>query len=86
MSKPMAIDQIEKQIEALPPVEQVMILEHLVLHLKHLLLSQSTIATPGIESKKMTCKLNDIYKVETSRVDSQLFNAQLSSIGRDEWQ
>lgn len=86
MPKTMAIEQIEKQIQGLPPVEQVMILERLVLHLKQLLLSQPTITSPGIESKKITGKLNDIYKVETSRIDSQLLNAQLASLGRDEWQ
>jgi len=85
MSKMMAINQIEKQIDALSPIEQVQILERLVLHLKQLLLSQPTIAIPCIESKKTTEKLNDIFKVETSRLDSQLLNAQISSIGRDEW-
>lgn len=86
MSKTMALNQIEKQIEALPPVEQVMMLERLVRHLKQLLLAQPAIATTRIESKEMTEKLNYIYKIETSRLDPQLFNAQIASIGRDEWQ
>jgi hypothetical protein len=86
MAKTMAINQIEKQIEALPPIEQVMILERLVLHLKQLVLSQQSTATQQIESKEMTGKLNNIYKVETSRLDSELLTAQISSLSRDEWQ
>ena len=87
MAKTMAINQIEKQIEALPPIEQVMILERLVLHLKQLVLSQQSTTAQQIESKEMTRKLNNIYKVETSRLDSELLTAQISSLGRDEeWQ
>jgi hypothetical protein len=86
MAKTMPINQIEKQIEALPPIEQVMILEHLVLHLKQLVLSQQSTATQQIESKEMTGKLNNIYKLETSRLDSDLLTAQISSLSRDEWQ
>ena len=86
MAKTMAINQIEKQIEALPPIEQVMILERLVLHLKQLVLSQQSTATQQIESKEMTGKLNNIYKIETSRLDSELLTAQISSLSRDEWQ
>jgi hypothetical protein len=86
MAKTMAINQLEKQIEALPPIEQVMILERLVLHLKQLVLSQQTTGTQQIESKEMTGKLNNIYKIETSRLDSELLTAQISSLGRDEWQ
>jgi long-subunit acyl-CoA synthetase (AMP-forming) len=86
MAKTMAINQIEKQIEALPPIEQVMILERLVLHLKQLVLSQQSTATQQIESKEMTGKLNNIYKLQTSRLDSDLLTAQISSLSRDEWQ
>lgn len=85
MSKTMAINQLEQQIEALPPVEQVMMLERIVHHLKQLLVAQPTIVTPRIGSKEMVEKLNSVYKVETSRLDSQLFNGQLVSIGQDEW-
>ncbi len=85
MSKTMAINQLEQQIEALPPVEQVMMLERIARHLKQLLVAQPIIGTPRIESKEMVEKLNSVYKVETSRLDSQLLNAQLASIGRDEW-
>jgi hypothetical protein len=86
MAKTMAINQIEKQIEALPPIEQVMILERLVLHLKQLVLSQQSTATQQIESTEMTGKLNNIYKLQTSRLDSDLLTAQISSLSRDEWQ
>ena len=86
MSKAMALNQIEQQIEALPPVEQVMMLERIVSHLKQLLLSQPTTATPRIVSKGMTEKLNCVYKVEASPLDRKLFNAQLTTIGRDAWQ
>ena len=86
MAKTMVINQLEKQIEALPPIEQVMILERLVLHLKQLVLSQQSTATQQIESKEMTGKLNNIYKIETSRLDSELLTAQISSLSRDEWQ
>jgi hypothetical protein len=85
MSKSMAINQIEQQIEALPPIEQVMMLERIVRHLKKLLLSQPTIIVPKIESGKIVEKLNYIYEVEASRLDSQLINAQCISLGRDEW-
>jgi len=81
----MAINQIEQQIEALPPIEQVMMLEHIVRHLKKLLLSQPTITDPKIESGKIVEKLNYIYEVETSRLDSQLINVQCISLSRDEW-
>lgn len=86
MAKTMAINQIEKQIEALPPIEQVMILERLVLHLKQIVLSQQPTATQQTASKEMTGKLNSIYKNETSRLDTELMTAQISSISRDEWQ
>jgi aspartate carbamoyltransferase regulatory subunit len=85
MSKSMAINQIEQQIEALPPIEQVMMLERIVRHLKKLLLSQPTITVPKIESGKIVEKLNYIYEVEASRLDSQLVNAQCISLSRDEW-
>ena len=85
MSKTMAINQLEQQIEALPPVEQVMMLERIVRHLKQLLVAQPSIAAPRIESKEMVEKLNSVYKVETSCLDSQLFNAQFASINRENW-
>jgi len=85
MSKSMALTQIEQQIEALPPVEQIMMLERIVRHLKQLLLARPITATPRTECEKMTEKLNHIYQVETSRLDPQLFNAQFASIGQDEW-
>jgi len=85
MSKSMAIHQIEQQIEALPPIEQVIMLERIVRHLKKLLLSQPTITAPKIESGKIVEKLNYIYEAETSRLDSQLINAQCISLSRDEW-
>lgn len=85
MSKSMTINQIEQQIESLPPVEQVMVLERMVRHLKKLLSSQPTITAPKRESGKIVEKLNNIYQVETSRVDSQLINAQCISLCRDEW-
>lgn len=85
MSKPMAIHQLEQQIESLPPVEQVLMLERIVRHLKELLVSQPSSGIPRIESKAMVEKLNSIYNVESSRLDSQLVNGQLASIDRDEW-
>jgi hypothetical protein len=85
MSKTMAINQIEQQIEALPPVEQIMMLERIVRHLKQLLLAQPITSTPRLESKEMTEKLNHVYQVEISRLDPQLFNAQFASIRREEW-
>lgn len=81
ISKSMVINQIE----ALPPVEQVMMLERIVRHLKKLLLLQPTITAPKIESGKIVEKLNYIYEVETSRLDPQLINAQCISLSRDEW-
>lgn len=85
MSKSMAIHQLEQQIESLPPVQQVMMLERIVRHLKELLVAQPSIGTPRIESKALIEKLNSIYKVESSCMDSQLVNGQLASIDRDEW-
>ena len=85
MPRSMAINQIEQQIEALPPVEQIMMLERIVRHLKQLLLAQPATATPLKERKGIAEKLNQVYKTETSRLDSQLINAQCTSVSRDEW-
>jgi hypothetical protein len=85
MSKTLAISQIEQQIGELPPVEQIKMLERMVRHLKKVLLSQPIIAPLQLETKDVVEKLDAVYKVETSRLDSLLFNAQISSIGRDEW-
>jgi hypothetical protein len=83
----MAINQIEQQIEALPPVEQIMMIERIVRHLKQLLLAQPIkAATPRSECKGIAEKLNQIYKTETSHMDTQLINAQCASFNRDEWQ
>jgi hypothetical protein len=86
MSKYMAVNQIEQQIEALPPVEQIMMLERIVHHLKQLLLAQP-IATTTFQTKRkgIAEKLNQVYKAESTHLDPHLFNAQLASIGRDEW-
>ena len=86
MSKTMAINQIEQQIEALPPIEQVMMLERIVRHLKKLLLSQSGTAIPQIDSKVITEKLDHVYTAQPSRLDPALLNAQFASLERDEWQ
>lgn len=85
MSRYMAINQIEQQIEALPPVEQIMMLERIARHLKQLLLAQHIAATPRTEYKGIAEKLNQVYQVETSQLDPQLFNAQRSTLSRDEW-
>ena len=85
MSRSITINQIEQQIEALPPVEQVMMLERIVRHLKQLLLAQPIAVTPRTEYKGVAEKLNQIYKVETSHLDPQLFNAQRTILRRDEW-
>jgi len=85
MSKSMAITQIEQQIEALPPVEQIMMLERIVRHLKKLLLAQPAAAAPRAECKGIAEQLNQVYKAEASRLEPQLFNAQLASFGRDKW-
>jgi len=82
----MAINQIEQQIEALPPVEQIMMLERIVHHLKRLLLAQPITVTSQTECKGMTEKLNHIYENDAPRLDPQLCNAQFASIKRDEWQ
>ena len=84
MPRSMAINQIEQQIEALPPVEQIMMLERIVRHLKQLLLAQPATATPLKECKEIAEKLNQVYKT-TTRLDSQLINAQCTSVSRDEW-
>ncbi len=84
MLKSVAINRIEQQIEALPPVDQLMMLERIVQHLKHLLLTHP-IAAPRTESKVMTEELNRVYKSETSQLGSQLFYAQAVSLGKDEW-
>jgi hypothetical protein len=81
----MAIHDIEQQIEALPPVEQVMMLERIVHHLKKLLLSQPIITAQKIEPSNIIERLNYIYQVETSRLDTQLINVQCTSLSRDEW-
>ncbi len=67
------------------PVEQIMMLERIVRHLKQLLLAQPATATPLKECKGIAEKLNQVYKAETSRLDSQLINAQCISVSRDEW-
>lgn len=85
MSKLMAMNQIEQQIEALPPVEQVMMLERIVRHLKRLLVAQPITSITPIESKRIAEKLNQVYEAEISRMDQQLINAQFASIGREEW-
>ena len=72
----MAINQIEQQIEALPPVEQIMMLERIVRHLKRLMLAQSITVTSHTECKGMTEKLNHIYENDASRLEPQLFNLQ----------
>ena len=81
----MTINKLEQQIEALPPVEQVMMLERIVRQLKQLLLAQPIAVTPRTECKGIAEKLNQVYKTETSLLDPHLLNAQLTSIGRDEW-
>ncbi len=85
MSKTLAISQIEQQIGELPLVEQIKMLERMVRHLKRVVLSQPIIAPARLESKDVIEKLDSVYKIETSRLDSILFNAQITSIGRDEW-
>jgi hypothetical protein len=84
MSKTMMTSQIEQQIEALPPVEQLMMLERIVHHLKQLLV-QPNLGISGTNRHGVTRKLNSIYTMNSSRLDSQVTNAQFSSIGRDEW-
>ncbi len=85
MSKFIEMNQIEQQIEALPPVEQVMMLERIVRHLKRLLVAQPFTCIPRTENEGIAEKLNQVYKVEVSRMDPLLTNAQFASIGRDEW-
>lgn len=85
MSKFITMNQIEQQIEALPPVEQVMMLERIVRHLKRLLVAQPITYIPRTESEGIAEKLNQVYQVEVSRMDPQLINAQFASIGRDDW-
>ena len=84
MLRPVSINHIEQQIEVLPPVDQLMMLERIVQHLKQLLLTHP-IAAPRTESKVMTEELNRVYKSETSQLDPQLFYAQSVSLGKDEW-
>jgi len=81
----MTANQIEQQIESLPPVEQIKMLERIVCHLKQLLLTQSTATTPVTGCKGIAGKLNQVYKAEPPHMDQRLFSAQLTSIGRDEW-
>lgn len=86
MSKSVAISEIEHQIEALPPADQIKMLERILRHLKQLLLAQP-VATglPQTERKGITEQINRIYSVEASHLDRQFINAQFASIGRDEW-
>ena len=84
MSRSMAINQIEQQIEALPPVEQIMMLERIARHLKQLLLAQH-VATSRTVCKGISEKLNQVYQIETSHLDPQLFNAQRTTLSRDKW-
>jgi hypothetical protein len=85
MSKSMAITQIEQQIEALPPVEQIKMLERIAHHLKLLLSAQPAVAASRSECQGVTEKLNKLYAVELSSLEPQLVNAQFVSIGQDEW-
>jgi predicted unusual protein kinase regulating ubiquinone biosynthesis (AarF/ABC1/UbiB family) len=82
MSKSIAANQIERQIESLPPVEQIKMLERVIRHLKRLLIAQPV---EKIAGKKITEKLNCLYKDETSRIEPELSRAQFISIGRDSW-
>lgn len=85
MQKSMAITQMEQQIEALPPIEQIMMLERIVRHLKRVVLAQPATTAPRTESKHLTEKLNNVYGTESSHLDAHLGNAQFATIGRDEW-
>ncbi|MBI4753221.1 hypothetical protein HY793_02460 [Candidatus Desantisbacteria bacterium] len=86
MLKSVAIRQIEYQIKALPPVDQIKMLERIVYNLKQLLLARPVVA--GLlqtEHKGITERINRIYSVESSQIDCQFINAQNVSIDRDEW-
>jgi len=85
MPKTIAIDQIEQQIESLPPVEQIMMLERIVRHLKKLLVAHPSPLVSRTKGNNITEKLNHVYPAETSCVEPQLFNAQLVSICQDKW-
>jgi len=85
MSRAMAISKIEQQIEALQPVEQIMMLERIVRRLRQLLLAQPVTSKSRPEFKGVTEKLNQVYGAETSQMDPLLLNAQLFNIVRDEW-
>jgi hypothetical protein len=84
MSKAMALNQIERQIEALPPVDQLIMVERVVRQLKRLLSAQPMTVLPQTECKGMTEKLNQVYKNDIPHIEPQLCNAQFVSIGRDE--
>ena len=86
MSKSMAITQIERQIEELPVVEQIKMLERMVRHLRQLLLSQSVASASQTQRKRLTELLNHVYKAETSGLDKQLAHAQIAALGPDDWQ
>lgn len=86
MSKTIALNQIEQQIEALPPVDQLIMIERVVRQLKRLLSAQPMTVLPQTEGKGVTEKLNRIYKNEIPHLERQLCNAQFASIGREEWQ
>jgi hypothetical protein len=86
MSKTMAITQIERQIEELPVVEQLKMLERMVRHLRQLLLSQSVVSASQTQRKRLTEQLNHVYKVEASRLDKQFAHAQIAVLALDDWQ
>ena len=85
MLRHVGINHLEQQIEALPPVDQIMMLERIVQHLKQLLLAHPIDNVPRTTSREMTEKLNLVYKSETSQLDPQLFDAQSASLCKDEW-
>jgi len=85
MSKTAAITHIEQQIESLHPVDQLKMLERILRHLKRLLVQHTADTTQQSERKGIAEKLNQVYDSKPSGINSQLFNAQLVSISRDEW-
>ncbi|MFH1098151.1 MAG: hypothetical protein ABH886_08650 [Candidatus Desantisbacteria bacterium] len=86
MLKSVSIRQVEHQIKAFPPIDQIKMLERIIHNLKQLLLARPIVA--GLlqaKHKKITERLNRIYSVESSQIDCQFIDAQNVSIGQDEW-
>lgn len=85
MPKSIVVSQIEQQIESLPPVEQIMMIERITRHLKQLLIAHPVTQPLPEDGKNITASLNHLYQHEQSGLEPHLLNVQLTAVGRDRW-